>query len=494
MTYLKPREFFNESNPNMTFKDKKNNFHLSSPPLKLKKTLPLIILFSILFITIVGNQESFAEKIKYEPNKMVVRNNPTVCSIEPLDPDLTKNQIEKFATQSKVSVSEWQQHLQTGLVKNDLSKWEINYKLLKYDEVDSDAIIQCDIFVVFSKTPHSLDFWNILGLAIPNFETGKTVIEIYYLTPQLCDSGERKREGNIIYIFQEPCYGEMMVSSQLGSVIRHELGHAFGLGHYMSTDEGETIDWNKGRNPSPSIMVEVSYEYAKDHKIMPRDIQKLRTIYGDDGFFLNSKEKENLTLLDPNFAEQKFTTFENSLNKFSIKYPEKWFIEDSILHIDDYSRLLLISDEQGSMNKTLSVSISNNTMTSSSDQINLNILIDKEKENCDSRSVEENGFICENFVLLDSKFQNDENSKVYTINYFWNDGTNYHVSYQNYVAAKDKTWRITGEGILAPFLLANDVIDYSINSFNFDSTSFLQIDREDEEEPQIDLSYLKLEE
>ena len=215
------------------------------------------------------------------------------------------------------------------------------------------------IFLVFSKTPPSLDFWGTLGLALPNYQMGKTVIEIYYLSPKLCQIGERV-EGNFLYIIQEPCYGEMMVSSQLGSVIRHELGHAFGLGHYMSTDENLTLNWNNGRAPAPSIMVEFSYEHATDHKIMPIDIQKLRTIYGDNGFILNSEEKNNLTLVDPHFADQNFTNFENSVYGFTLNYPKKWFVDDSILNSDDNSRVLYISDEQGNLNKTMSVVISNN--------------------------------------------------------------------------------------------------------------------------------------
>ena len=97
--------------------------------MSVRITLPLLGVFVILVATL-GVNDASAAGINYDPNEVVVRNNPTVCSIQPLDPDLTKNQIEKFATQSRVSVSEWQQHLQGQVNKNDWPNWEINYKQL----------------------------------------------------------------------------------------------------------------------------------------------------------------------------------------------------------------------------------------------------------------------------------------------------------------------------------------------------------------------------
>ena len=93
----------------------------------LLKLWSLVVIFAIALSTL-GVSYAFAAGIIYEPNELVVRNNPTVCSIQPLDPDLTKKQIEKFATQSRVSVSEWQQHLQSGVGKTDWPNWEIKYK------------------------------------------------------------------------------------------------------------------------------------------------------------------------------------------------------------------------------------------------------------------------------------------------------------------------------------------------------------------------------
>ena len=439
-------------------------------PLKALILLPTLAVLVVLVSTL-GVNHAFAAEIKYDPNELVVRNNPTVCSIQPIDPDLTKNQIEKFAKQSRTTIQEWQQHLQSEEGKKEWPNWEINYKQFDYDKLDSGEILDCDVVLIFSKTPPSLGFWGILGFAMSDYETGKTIIEIYYSIPQLCDSGKREREGNIIWILQIHCYGEMMVSDHLGGVIRHELGHGLGLGHYQSTDEDITLSWNKGLSPAPSIMVQVSYENSDELRITPRDIEKLKGIYGADGFVLNSSEEKNLTLVSPYITEHNYTNFKNSDYGFDLQYPEKWFVDENIVEFEDESRILYIAEEQGNLNRTLTVGVSDkSTISDSNDESILDTLIDQEKKYCDSRSVEDNDFVCENFILLESKIKNNANGKVYALKYAWNDGSSYHVTYKNHLIAGDKIWKITGEGILAPFLLTKNVMVHSMASFRLDDS------------------------
>lgn len=69
------------------------------------------------------------------------------------------------------------------------------------------------------------------------------------------------------------------------SIITHELGHTFGLGHYVTNNEELKKEWNQGVNV-PSIMVEQAYS-EKAGEITELDLQKMVSIYGTDGFEKN---------------------------------------------------------------------------------------------------------------------------------------------------------------------------------------------------------------
>ena len=139
----------------------------------------LVITVLVMLVSTLGFNQAIAAEIKYEPNGVVVRNNPTICSIQPIDLALSKNELDKFSTQTSSSVDEWEQHLKSKAGKNDWSNWDINYKHITYDKLNSDSILDCDMVVMFSKTPPNLGFWGTLGLAMSDYDTGKTLIEIY---------------------------------------------------------------------------------------------------------------------------------------------------------------------------------------------------------------------------------------------------------------------------------------------------------------------------
>ena len=116
----------------------------------------------------------------------------------------------------------------------------------------------CDIFVDFVKEVESVsgEFIKDYNGNMLTTTSGHTVIQI-------------STSNGLSY-------------EQLVSTATHELGHAFGLGHYI-TDEDELVEqWDQGIN-IPSIMIEDAISVGTK-QITELDLKKMITLYGMDGF------------------------------------------------------------------------------------------------------------------------------------------------------------------------------------------------------------------
>ena len=224
---------------------------------KSRQILLVLTLFTVLVIS-VGLPESSAAKIEYEPNGFVLLDIPTVCSLAPKDPTLTSTQIEKLMEQTRLSVDEWKVHLKNAANKKNWDNWIINYKNIDGSSKSSE-FLDCDILIYYSPfPPNPEENFGVLGVALGNEDAGKSFIEIYYHEASECEITETV--DHVIYHYRYPCYQDVMVSSELGAIIRHEIGHALGLGHYASGNTGLSRQWAIGSSPSPSIMVEMMFE------------------------------------------------------------------------------------------------------------------------------------------------------------------------------------------------------------------------------------------
>jgi hypothetical protein len=120
---------------------------------------------------------------------------------------------------------------------------------------------------------------------IPKDSSTPIVVIIYYQNIGLCKTQDDK------YIYYSPCYQQgTFTERSIGNTIRHELGHAFGLGHYVSDDMQLNKDWASGGRPSPSIMIIMEHENPHQIMLLPVDVEKLHSIYGDQGFAGSKKE------------------------------------------------------------------------------------------------------------------------------------------------------------------------------------------------------------
>jgi predicted secreted protein with PEFG-CTERM motif len=139
----------------------------------------------------------------------------------------------------------------------------------------------CDIILKFKQFPPDDERWFGVEYSYPD---GKSNIEIYFAQHGTCvyDDGE--------YYGYYGCINETdyRTTKQLGTTIRHEIGHALGLGHYISDNEKLNVEWSKGSTFAPSIMVQFHYGFEELQEIMPQDIEEITKMYGREGFNFDS--------------------------------------------------------------------------------------------------------------------------------------------------------------------------------------------------------------
>ncbi len=83
------------------------------------------------------------------------------------------------------------------------------------------------------------------------------------------------------------CYDdETFVSNDvIYAVALHEIGHSFGLDHYISDNIDTNSKWQTSSNTPPSIMIPTIHNNPSLQEITDIDTSKVREIYGIDGFY-----------------------------------------------------------------------------------------------------------------------------------------------------------------------------------------------------------------
>ncbi|MGI0056364.1 MAG: hypothetical protein ACREAK_03190 [Nitrosarchaeum sp.] len=232
--------------------------------------------------------QSSAYKETYEVHEPRFFHTPTVCTIDPdpkKDKYLSEDDVKWILKESKVAISEWEVHLQDKAVYNkEKAKWEINYIEIPLADQEKFDYKKCDIFINFEAKPKDKkDWYSMIGESqYETNSTGRTNIIAYYAGIQFCLTQDPN------YFYYNPCYSEKpRTSTQIANVIRHEFGHALGLGHYISDDNEINLRWARGEATAPSIMAIFSHEVSSENKIQTIDIEKVYSLYGEQGFLRN---------------------------------------------------------------------------------------------------------------------------------------------------------------------------------------------------------------
>lgn len=202
----------------------------------------LMIAFVIAFVPLTAFGYEYYESAPY----FMVDGDPTVCYLD------TKEKM--YEPLVKQSINDWQNGLKEYTKNHDA--WNIHYKFIN-DNFDNDFdffSLDCTIVVFIGEYSDMSD----MGYTGSTLETKSGIIQVGI---------------NLL---------ELQSDSQILSTITHELGHAFGLGHYITNDFELLKKWD-AENNAPSIMVEGTFENGIK-KITKLDLQKMASLYGNDGF------------------------------------------------------------------------------------------------------------------------------------------------------------------------------------------------------------------
>ena len=212
--------------------------------------LKLILLLSFIIITpLAASGYEYYETNPYN----TISADPTVCYI-------SFEYIQEYEDITKQAITNWQYSLQQ--YTNNPDKWNIYYSFIQNDyEDDVRANIDslgCDIFVDFVKEVESVsgEFIKYYNGNTLTTTSGHTVIQI--------------------------STSNGLSNEQLISTTTHELGHAFGLGHYITNEDELLNNWDQGID-IPSIMIEDAVSVGVK-QITDLDLKKMVTLYGIDGF------------------------------------------------------------------------------------------------------------------------------------------------------------------------------------------------------------------
>jgi len=316
----------------------------------VRVNLVILVIVSILIIGTLGlSQSADAYTIEFEPIGVKLKQSPTICTLEPQNPELSDAEIEKLMEQARLGVLEWESKLKSAeSYKQNKDFWTINYVIIDDSQENLDES-NCDIKIFFESQPTSINEQGLLGIADFDPISDTWNIRIYYLETKLQHVSEKV--GDVIYYTYEQYYTEnLRISQQLGNTIRHEIGHALGLSHYASDDVAVNLQWSQALIPAPSIMIPFSDKVSSEQKILSNDVDKLRSIYGENGFEADADVDDFSTfkaraLIEKDYFDEALSYVENYLKSNPDGEELSYFKGEALLGLDRYSEAETFIDQ-----------------------------------------------------------------------------------------------------------------------------------------------------
>ncbi len=219
-----------------------------------------IIIISIFLIIIGSNIQPIFAEIFFPTTNFRLQGPPIYCVVIPNDP-ISEQQKNQWVNLAKNAVFDWEEKLKEKETSND-NLWNVNVIIVTDDESEN-----CGINIIFKDKP------SLTGTIAGFFTWPPGSVTIYYLQLEQCG------------LFT--CYDdETFVSNDvIYAVALHEIGHSFGLDHYISDNLDTNSKWQSSTNTPPSIMIPTIHNNPSIQEITNVDTSKVREIYGSEGFY-----------------------------------------------------------------------------------------------------------------------------------------------------------------------------------------------------------------
>jgi len=163
-----------------------------------------------------------------------------------------------------------------------------------------------------------------------------------------------------------------------------------------------------------------------------------------------------------------FETYENLEYGFSIEYPSGWIIDDNLSQENPWIEIVAILPDQDYWSKGIYVNFWKNYFTVTPQEH-----LERHNENalawCSSRSVENDGFTCGNYLLLNVQPTLIDDREAYLLEEVWtrieNDKSSEVLLYNLQVFDGNDIWTVLAEGVKDELNESDNFLIKKIDSF-----------------------------